>query len=224
MGEHFSQRETPAFHGYAPREQMPDDYQPPLSLTISRETGSRGRAIARRTAEILGWDLIAQEALEYGTGSPGFTTGYQDSLSPSAEHWVQAQLAMRLEHGLMPTPEQELFLRSVLEIAAIGNHVILGETAHFLLPAQSRLAIRLMAPERDRVAYIAEVERLTRADAQRYVHDCDQASLGQATIWQGWNLGSDVDYDLILNTTLFGIEGCSVIIASAARERQEHLA
>lgn len=212
---------VPAFHGYAPQSDSEETFHPPLSVTISKQTGSRGRAIARLTAELLGWDLVTQEVLEYGTASPGFSTGFRESLNTAAESWVEGQLALRAEEGSIATTEQESFLRSVLEISAMGNHVILGQSAHFVIPRYSTLSIRLVAPERDRVAYIAEIERMSSADAQRYVREAEQADLDQMASWQAST--GEVDFDLVLNTVQFGIEGCANIIHAAARERQEYL-
>lgn len=221
MEEFSFTRRAPAFHGYAPESGRDDAFVPPLSVTISKETGSRGRAIARKTAELLGWDLVSQEVLEYSTVSPSFSTGFRESLTTAAESWVEGQLARIAEQSAITSSEQECYLRSMFEIAAMGNHVILGQSVHLLIPRYSTLAVRLIAPQRDRVAYIAEVERMSSVDAQRFVHEHDQADLDQAELWRSTT--TQPAFDVVLNTVQFGIEGCANIIHSAARERQDYL-
>ena len=73
----------PVFHGYRPPPDPDDPFCPPLTVTISRETGSRGREVARRVADLLSWQLVNQETLEYITHNAGSDSG-------DGKHWSSA--------------------------------------------------------------------------------------------------------------------------------------
>lgn len=221
MDNPMERQRVPAFHGYAPADALELEFVPPLTITITRETGSWGRAIARLTAKQLGWDFVTQESLEYGTSHPvSAHRPDEDSLSTAAEAWVEGMLAFYAERS--PLPGGDEFVRSVLELAAVGNYVLLGNCGRFLLPTKAQLAVHLVAPEKQRIAYIAETERLTMKEAEQHVRTLDAASRNERRSWHTFANGQP-EADLTLNTAQFGIDGCVAIISAAARERQEYL-
>ena len=52
----------PAFHGYAAASENPG-YRPPLAYRDQSRNGARGRSIAERVAELLGWGYLDREGL-----------------------------------------------------------------------------------------------------------------------------------------------------------------
>ena len=57
----------------------------------------------------------------------------------------------------------------ILMLAARGKAVIVGRGAGFLLPDETTLHVRVVAPEADRVGYMVQWLRLTRDDTGRVV-------------------------------------------------------
>ncbi|QDU62025.1 cytidylate kinase [Planctomycetes bacterium Pan216] len=215
----------PVLHGYAPGESDGSEpFVPGITIAVSRQTGSRGRAIAQRTAELLGWQSIDQDTLECMIQHPEYCSTIEESPSPAALEWIEEQVA-RIHQGDPPICHQEFLplAQVVLGLSAVGNCVILGRGAGFLLPTDVRLHVRLIAPERDRIAYISEVERLSLQEAERFVSERDDAR--SSFLEQAFGKAStDVSsYDLILNVPEFGLEGCATLIASAAKAKAEHI-
>lgn len=216
--------DAPIYHGYAPDEQAVErEYRPPLTVAISRETGSRGRSVARRVAELLNWQFVDQETLEYVSHDPNFRERGEEPMPDQLREWVDGVLAgVRDELVLDHQPKILPLVRKILELAAEGHAVILGRGAGSVLPAATTLRVSLVAPERERIAYIAQIERMSFAEAGKLVHQRDKARRRFLRREFGTSSSSPIPYDLILNTTEFGVEGCAAVIASAVREKDFH--
>src|SRR5690349_16255743 len=63
-----------------------------LTVAVSRESGSRGRSIARRAGAKLGWQVYSQELLEYVAQEGSHRQEILDGLPPGATAWVEAEL------------------------------------------------------------------------------------------------------------------------------------
>lgn len=217
----MDEESVPSFHGYAPSEPAPvEGMEPPLTVAISRQTGSRGRDIAKRTAELLGWDLINQETFETLTLNANLNP-LRDRLSTEAQDWVAAQLT-KLEgtEPLQSRPNLVPLTRTILEFASEGQCVLLGRGAGCVLPASVKLHVRLIAPERDRIQYIAQVERMAYREAEESVRKRDQSRREFIEEQFGRNLDDYLQYDLVLNTSRFGVEACAEIIKQAVEQKE----
>ena len=65
-------------------------------------------------------------------------------------------------------------IRVLLAVAARGDAVIVGRGAGFLLPAESTVHVRVIAPLERRVAYFAQSLRLSREEAAAEVRARDE--------------------------------------------------
>jgi cytidylate kinase len=216
--------EQPAFHGYAP-EQDSQSYRPPLSIVISRESGSRGRSIAERTAELLGWGYLDQESLEYLTqGPPAGAHGRAATLDATVARWVDQRLDELNKDGtLLRSPQVTSLIRHILETAAQSHSVILARGAGRILPADARLHVKIVAPLQDRISFIAQINRLSLTDAKQFVLDKDRAREEFLAAKLRVEPSDISEYDLVINTVQLGVEGSARSIASAAREKIEFL-
>lgn len=202
---------------------MEPDFIPPLTVALDREPGARGESIAQRTAELLGWALVDQEAVDYLSYHPSGQSG-KKSLSSSAEAWVQCRLE-ELRATLLAGSRSELvaMARTTLEVAAQGETILLGKGAGLLLPREARLAVRIVAPLAERVGYIAQTERLPHAEAQARVRERDRSRRRYLLREFGRAGRIGLEDDLVLRGSEFGVEGCAELIAAAVREKEAFL-
>jgi hypothetical protein len=216
--------EQPAFHGYAP-ERGPEAYRPPLSIVISRESGSRGRSIAERAAELLGWGYLDQESLEYLTqGPPAGAHGRSPTLEPAVANWVAGRLEELNKDGtLLRSPPVTSLVRHILETAAQSHSVILARGAGRVLPGDARLHVKIIAPLEDRIAFIAQVNRLSLADAKQFVLEKDRSREEFLAAKLRVEPSDLAEYDIVINTAQLGVEASARLIAVAAREKIEFL-
>lgn len=213
----------PAFHGFA-RGNLQRGFRPPLSVAISRQTGSRGGSIARRVAELLSWQFLDQETLEFMTQDESCGPATETEIDADAAAWVADRMKRLAESNAVPenSPLAPL-ARTLLAITAGRSTVILGRGAGSILPPSAMVHVHLIAPERDRIAYMAQLERLSLPDAQRLVAERDEAR--RRFMSEQFHASPDrlLQYDLVLNTSLMGIDASAEVIATAAAQKEEFL-
>lgn len=213
---------TSPLHGYRGTEQVEPAPGGPAGLTIalSREAGARGATIAKRAGEKLGWDVYSQEMLEYVAQNGSARQELKDKLTPSASAWIDRQLQQLLDRNfLSQNPLVRDLTRVVLTLGVQGNVILLGRGAGFIVPARSTLHVRLIAPLEDRIAYMSQLLRQTREEAEAEVRTRDHRRADfLATHFH--RKPNDVHvYDMILNTSLLGEERCAELIAAAAKAK-----
>ena len=111
-------------------------------------------------------------------------------------------------------------IRLVLILAARGETVLVGRGAGLLLPQETTLNVRIVAPLMQRVAYFAQWQRLTEEDATREVAKRDQARSSLHQSLSASTLGAQPNYDIILNSGRLGETTCAELILQAIRAKQ----
>jgi cytidylate kinase len=191
-----------------------------LAIAISREAGSRGATIAKRAGEKLGWDVYSQEMLEYVAQNPIARQDLHEKLSPAATEWVDQQMQhLTDQQYLSQNPTVRDLAKLVLSLGVLGNVILLGRGAGFILPARSTLHVRLVAPIEDRIAYMSQWLRLTDEEAADQVRKRDHRR-NDFLAAHFHRKPNDVHvYDMLLNTSLLGEERCADLVVAAAKAK-----
>jgi len=213
--------ETPR-HGFQGEHHIAAAEQLPAGLTIalSREAGSRGASIAQRIGRKLGWQVYNQELIEYIAQEGVLTEGVHANLTPAAAHWAEDRLQGLLRDGAMSDHASVVGVaRVVLALAAQGEVLLVGRGAGLVLPRETTLHVRILAPLQDRIAYMSQWLRLTveQAAEQVRLRDSRRAEFLKTHFRREPN---DIyQYDLLLNSSLLGEELSVELIAQAARAK-----
>lgn len=189
-------------------------------LLISRECGSGGAEIARLAGERLGWQFYDREIVDKIA-----------QLAHARQHLVESvdeKVRTRWESTWRPVIDSEdmgceaylCYLRQV--VLALGHHgdvILLGRGAQHILPAQSALRVRLVAPLEQRVKRMAELRGLTLHEADAYVRQLDKDRT--AFILKNFhsNAESPLNYDLVINTGEVSKKAASGIILAALQQK-----
>jgi cytidylate kinase len=214
--------ESPRHGNQGDRAPRPAAPSIPASLTIavSRETGSHGGTIAHRAARKLGWTVYNQELLEYVAQEGAFRQGVTDNQTPAAAQWAEHHLELLLqEQKLSPHPSIIELARVVLALGAQGECVLIGRGAGRILPAESTLDVRIIAPLPDRIAYMSQRLRLGLEAAALEVRQRDRQRADFIATHFHRQPGDMYQYDLIVNSSHLGEEVCAELIAQAARAK-----
>jgi cytidylate kinase len=191
-----------------------------LTVTVSRESGSRGGSIARRAGAKLGWQVYSQELMEFMAQEGAHRQEILDNLSPAASAWVEAELDRLLRaQELSPHPSLLAMVRMVLALGATGEVVLVGRGAGYLLPRASTLHVRVVAPLPDRIAYMSQWLRLTEDEAAEQVRLRDSRRAEFLSTHFHRQAADVYQYDLLLNSSLLGEDLCAELIAQAARAK-----
>jgi cytidylate kinase len=191
-----------------------------LTVAVSRESGSRGGSIARRAARKLGWQVYDQELLEYMAQETAVRQGVLEGLQGAPGAWVEARMDRLLrEQNLSQHPLVGNLARVVLSLGAQGGVVLIGRGAGCILPRETTLNVRIVAPLPERIAYMSQWMRLTQEDAAERVESRDRMRNEFVSTHFHRHPGDVHQYDLVLNTSLLGEDACAELIAQAARAR-----
>lgn len=209
-------------HGFRGDEETTPRARPcGLTVAISREAGARGTTIARKVAEILDWQVFDHDTLDYLAQNDSARAQLLADVPADALAWADVQLAhLQRDRGLNAEGESLRLVRLVLAVAARGNAVIVGRAAGFLLPRETTIHIRVIAPLEARVAYMAQELRLTRPEAVEEVRARDE----RRAIFLDRTLAQDpadlTAYDAVVNSDRLGVEGAAQFIGWAVRTKQ----
>jgi cytidylate kinase len=214
-------RESP-LHGFqGDRGPAPAPASVPASLTIavSREAGARGGTIGRRVGRKLGWQVYDQELLEY-TAQEGASRNVMAHLPAAAAPWAEERLQILLrQQNLSQHPSIGDLARVILALGAEGEVVLIGRGAGCILPPESTLHVRIVAPLDERIAYMAQLMRLTPEEAAAQVQLRDNRRAQFIATHFHRQPGDVYQYDLVLNSSLLGEELCADLIVKAARDK-----
>jgi hypothetical protein len=210
------------YHGYrGPQDSGKRAFRPPISVAVNRQTGSRGRAVAQRAAELLGFAFFGPEALDFAAQDPaGSNSGYE--FDPKAVEWVDRRMAdLHRDSPLSSHPEMTSLVKLMVELGAIGGNVLMGKGCVLAMSAESTVRIRVVAPEADRIAYVAQWERFTYSVAEAHVRERERARRNFHLEKFGVDPDPDWHYDMVLNTSELGVEACAQLVAAAVRLKHD---
>lgn len=192
-----------------------------LTVAVSRQAGARGATIARKVAEILDWQFFDHDTLDYLAQNDTARAQLLADVPADAQRWADAQLAhLRRDRGLNAEGDALRLVRILLTVAARGNAVIVGRAAGFMLPPETTVHVRIIAPLDARVAYIAQELRLTRPEAVEEVRARDERRalfLDQTLACDPADLGA---YDAVVNSDRLGVEAAAQFVGWAVRTKQ----
>lgn len=183
-------------------------------ITISRSMGSGGRVIASKLAERLRlnlWDRELLDAMMRNAEVPRRVLEAFDERSISEiELFVRGVLGdYELSGFLYPKHLAE----AVAEIAAIGNAIILGRGANFLIPGA--LHVRIDASLDHRIANMIAYENIDESAAEKKLRRSDKERRAFMVRNFGRNRVRDFKYDISLWMDRFTPDEAVAIIEAA---------
>lgn len=211
-------------HGFRGDDGDPGPAPRPRGLTVavSREAGARGTTLARKVGELLGWQVFDQDLLDYLQMTEAERDQLLAGIPPPARAWADAHLAHLRRAGKLEAEGASADLyRLLFAVAARGEAVIVGRAAGHLLPAESTLHVRVVAPFESRVGYIAQTLRLTRDEAAAEVRRRDERRAHFVSQAVFRDAADPAGYDLVVNAARLGLEAAAQLVGWAVRVKQQ---
>jgi cytidylate kinase len=198
---------------------------PPISIALSRQAGSGGAAIARAVGERLGWPVYDHQLLDRIAQEKGLNVRLLEHLDERSAGWLE-EMIRNFSGGA--GDDERVYLRALLgllvSLGKAGHCVIVGRGAAQLLPADSTLRVRVIAPHEFRVAEVQKRRHLSRPEAERWVDTTDRER--RRFVKYSFHVDADDSllYDLVLNSDRLGVEKCAALIVQAAELMEPHAA
>jgi cytidylate kinase len=217
-------------------------------ITISRQHGSGGDAIARYVAQALGYDLITKEQIIKAakqaqrdgravapTNAENFLTEWYRkqpaSFLPSELCYYELPLKLFENHTTQNSAEfqarmhRKTFFQKTIELLwKRGNVVIVGRGANVILKDEPDvLRIRLTTPLTTRAYRLMRADKVSYSEALDVATESDslRARYVYETYQRHWE--DETLYELILNTERIEAKGAVNLIVDAARGLEANL-
>ena len=183
-------------------------------ITISREFGSGGRTIGKKTAEKLDIPCYDSQLIQKIAAESGFNEEY---IKEAGEYAPGGFLSSALSHrGIAITNEDyiwEIQCRTITDLAQQGPCVIVGRCADYILRNKADcLKVFIHADLDFRAKRIVEVYGEREQSHQQRLKDKDKRRAAYHRFYTDMKWGHAQNYDLTLNSGTLGIENCVNII------------
>ena len=198
-----------------------------IVITISRQYGSGGKTIGAMLAKELGINCYSREILRMASEDSGINEklfGMSDEKVRKAG-WFKL-LSRPYEGGLIPPEDREftsddnLFnyqAKVIKELAAKESCVIVGRCADYVLKDYDTVLNVFihgnMKEKKERAIHSYEVDE---RDIENSIHKIDKRRANYYEYYTDRKWGRAENYDISLNSSTFGIDGCVEIIKEVA--------
>ncbi len=187
-------------------------------ITISRTMGSGGRIVARKLADDLGFSLWDRDIIDLMAVEaelpPQVVEAFDEKTISELELVVQALLG---RHELAGFMYPKHLARAIGTIAGIGNAVILGRGANFLL--SDALNIRMDASLEHRITNMLTYEDIDRQAAETKLRNSDRERERFIERVFGRDKARCAHYDLCVWMDKFTADDAAEIIKTAFQRR-----
>jgi cytidylate kinase len=185
-------------------------------ITISREAGSGGTAIAKKVADSLHMDLmsgqIIQEVAQSAQMSEKVVSTLDERDVSLREEWLK--IVFNSEY-LWPDSFLRHLMRVVSTIGRHGNAIILGRGATLILPPQETFRVRLIAPLEARINRAMAARNSSREEAEKYVVRTDSDRTAFVRKYFHTDITHPAHFDMVIDTSRVGIDGAAEVIKHA---------
>ena len=191
-------------------------------ITVSRQIGSGGSAIATRVAEALGYRLYDRQLLLDSAEYIGVIPETLERVDEQHHGVVYSTLSTltSLTSGPKMTEEgfQIIVSDLIREIARVGDAVIVGRAAQCILRGYSpTFHVHVVAPFITRVERIAERNGVSLQEAAAIVQESDQDRRAYNLSVGHSDWCDPMLYDLVINTDQLSVDAAAELILTAAR-------
>ena len=183
-------------------------------ITISREFGSGGRTIGKRTAEALRIPCYDRELIQKLAVKSGFSEVYIEDTGESAPGGF---LASAFSHRYGETNNADYLWKVqyqvITELAEQGPCVIVGRCADYILQDKADcLRVFIHADMKFRARRIVEEYGEREASPEQRLREKDKRRAAYHRFYTDMKWGHAQNYDLTLNSGTLGIDRCVQII------------
>jgi hypothetical protein len=193
----------------------------PFTVALTREAGALGTSIAQEVGRRLQWPVYDHSLLEQIAEDLGVRTNLVESVDERRKGWLLEMTELFLS---VPTVSETAYLRRLLEtVLALGAHgecVIVGRGAAFVLPPETTLRVRLVAPLAERVKVLAGRLGLSQQEAEREAVRLDRARADFVRQHFRKDPADPLNYDLVLNASRFTAAAAAACLVEALRRLQ----
>ena len=192
-------------------------------ITISRQYGSGGKAIAQALSQKLGIPYYDSELVNRAAEKSGFPPDLFKNADHNAMNSLLFSLAMNSTPVQLERPlgEQVFLIQSNIlkEVAQEGPCILLGRCANYVLRDRPDLfSVFLRAPVEWRIRHATEFYQIDQKTAATQVTNQDKRRTNYYNYFTGEKWGRSEHYHMVLDTSRLGIDGTVVLLSAMAEQ------
>jgi cytidylate kinase len=186
------------------------------NICLSREAGSGASALARMVGQRLDWKVYDDELIEAIAHRMVLPIDDVKALDEQAPSVVQDWLLPLREEYYAPQEAYLDHLAKLIEaIGRAGESILVGRGAGFMLPRETTLSVRIIAPLHVRAQRLAERMGVSLRTARRAAKDLDRRRAQFDRTMHRVKSNDPHYFDLVLDSDSLGLEIASEIIVHA---------
>ncbi|NNE45872.1 MAG: cytidylate kinase-like family protein [Rhodothermales bacterium] len=189
-------------------------------ITVSREFGARGAALAGRLCERLEFSLWHKELVQAIAEDSDASEDVMASLDERRQKSVEDAVLGALMGSKVTNVQYVRSLMRLVQVIAIhGSAVIVGRGANFICKPDSTLRLRVVSPLDDRVSGYSRLKKISEREARQQVvrTDAERADFVQHHFRSG--VDEAWSYDMVLNSSTYSLDDMVEIVLLAYRTK-----
>jgi cytidylate kinase len=200
---------------------LPHELPSSFTIALSREVGSGGKLVAREVARRLNWPVYDHELLEQLAKELKVDVYQLEAVDERPGNWLAECLqAFANVASVTEVTYFRRLLRMLTALGARGESVIVGRGAGIVLPFETTLRVRVVAPLKDRIALIVRERGLKLTEAAHFVETKEHERLQFIKDHFHKDLTDPLNYDLVLNGSRFDVDESAELIIQALHRLQ----
>lgn len=184
-------------------------------ITISREYGAPGAALAAYMGEKAGFKVWNKEILGAIADKLGRDQKFLESLDEVRREVIEDLVFGFVQNINTNAKFIHTLQQVVLTIEEHGNSLIVGRGANFICKKPESLHVRIVSPLKNRVAYIADKEGLNDEKALSLIKKTDKERSEFIRYYFNKDVNESSAYDMILNAGSYTLEEMMQIVMRA---------
>lgn len=201
-----------------------------LIITIGRQYGSGGRIVGKKLAEALGISFYNREIIELAAQQSGMSEEAFEKVDETAASSLLYSIATgAYMFGNYVSPQVDLPLNDKLfilqseiikSIAIKESCVIIGRCADYILKNRKDVInVFIHASKEARKQRVIDEYGITANKVESYLNKIDKKRSTYYNYYTGEKWGYSTNYQLCLDSSVLGIEGCVHMIESFIHEQ-----
>jgi cytidylate kinase len=199
--------------------------KPAFTIAIGRQSGARGTTTARAVGERLGWAVYDRELVERIAQDMNLQASVLEGVDEKKVGWLREFMeSVSSTAGVSDIAYVHRLMKTLASLVAHGDCVLVGRGVAHILPVETTLRVRLVAPVAWRVAGMSRKLGVSEEEAAVKVAAIDRQRVQFVREHFNKDTTDPSHYDLVLNTGRFSVEQCADLIVEALHRLQAAVA
>ena len=194
-----------------------------ILINIGRQFGAGGKGVALILGERLGIPVYDNELLQKAAEESGFSPAFFRKSDERRRLWRFGSLfglnraSAYAPSGIDGTELVRYQSEAIRDLAQQGDAIFLGRASDYVLRDMECLDVFICAPLEDRVARVRERTGMSVEEAEKYILRKEKNRENYYNFFTLGNWGVASNYDLCLDSSRLGLEGCADLIIDFGR-------